>query len=191
MPYVPTPTKSRCEHTVEATGKRCRAWALHSPDPDGKFRCMGHSIQPTAVETRLLNGQRGRASQTKDNRLRPSSPKRPSSPVPAPAAVQGVCETCGRGGDLGAVWPASLDLEQVSGPTGQVAWRSAVMRNLLAGEISEAEARTLAALLRDAGTAKAPQRGAGEEQDERSPAAVLRKLAGLDRASQAALLQEE
>lgn len=149
---------------------------------------MGHSIQPAAVETRLLNGQRGRQSQTKDNRLRPSSPRRPSPPVPASS---GVCEACGRGSDLGAVWPASLDLEQVSGPTGQVAWRSAVMRNLLAGEISEAEARTLAALLRDAGTAKAPQRGAGEEQDERSPAAVLRRLAGLSREEQASLLTED
>jgi len=65
------------------------------------------------------------------------------------------------------------------------------MRNLLAGEISEAEARTLAALLRDAGTAKAPQRGAGEEQDERSPAAVLRRLAGLSREEQASLLTED
>jgi hypothetical protein len=188
MPYIPTPTKIRCSHTVQDTGKRCKAWALHSPDPDGAFRCMGHSIQPAAVETRLLNGQRGRQSQTKDNRLRPSSPRRPSPPVPASS---GVCEACGRGSDLGAVWPASLDLEQVSGPTGQVAWRSAVMRNLLAGEISEAEARTLAALLRDAGTAKAPQRGAGEEQDERSPAAVLRRLAGLSREEQASLLTED
>lgn len=187
MPPVVPPTKIRCSHTVQDTGKRCKAWALHSPDPDGAFRCMGHSIQPQAVETRLLNGQRGRQSQTRDNRLRSPSPRRPSPPAPA---SPGVCETCGRGGDLGAIWPATLDLEQVSGPTGQVAWRSAVMRNLLAGEISEAEARTLAALLRDAGTAKAPQRGAGEEQDERSPAAVLRKLAGLDRASQAALLEE-
>jgi hypothetical protein len=65
------------------------------------------------------------------------------------------------------------------------------MRNLLAGEISEAEARTLAALLRDAGTAKAPQRGAGEEQDERSPAAVLRRLAGLSREEQSSLLAED
>ena len=189
MPPTLPPTKIRCSHTVQDTNKRCKAWALHSPDPDGVHRCMGHSIQPQAVETRLLNGQRGRQSQTRDNRLRPSSPRRPST-VPAPASP-GVCEVCGRGGDLGAVWPASLDLEQVSGPTGQVAWRSAVMRNLLAGEISEAEARTLAALLRDAGTAKAPQRGAGEEQDERSPAAVLRRLAGLSREEQASLLTED
>ena len=173
MPYVPTPTKTRCGHTVEATGKRCRAWALHSPDPDGVHRCMGHSIQPSAVETRLLNGQRGRKSQTPD-----AEPKRKA---PAPAALHE---------QSGGIWPDRLDLEQVSGPTGQVAWRSAVIRNLLAGEISEAEARTLATLLRDAGTAKAPTRGAGEEQDDRSPAAVLRKLAGLDRASQAALLDE-
>lgn len=173
MPYVPTHTKSRCEHTVEATGKRCKAWALHSPDPDGVFRCMGHSIQPSAVETRLLNGQRGRRSQSPDD----AEPKRKSK---APALHE----------QSGGIWPDRLDLEQVSGPTGQVAWRSAVIRNLLAGEISEAEARTLATLLRDAGTAKAPTRGAGEEQDDRSPAAVLRKLAGLDRASQAALLEE-
>ena len=189
MPYVPTPTKSRCQHATKH-GKPCKAWALHDPDPDGVFRCVGHSIQPAAVETRLLNGQRGRQSQTRDNRLRPPSPRRPST-VPVPAPSSGVCEACGRGGDLGAIWPASLDLEQVSGPTGQVAWRSAVLRNLLAGEISEAEARTLAALLRDAGTAKAPQRGAGEEQDERSPAAVLRRLAGLSREEQAFLLTED
>jgi hypothetical protein len=85
---------------------------------------------------------------------------------PDPPAHDEACPLCSRPPPSAAVWPPGLTLSAVEGPTGQLAWREATLRNLVAGACTDAQARVIASLLSGAGAAKPPERdGAGGETD--------------------------
>lgn len=69
-------------------------------------------------------------------------------------------------GDAAAVWPTDdsgallIAWDRVDGPGGQLAWRSAVVVNLLSGAIDDGRAKTVLQAVAGAAAAKAPE-GAG------------------------------
>jgi hypothetical protein len=59
-----------------------------------------------------------------------------------------------------------MELRLVDGPSGQVAWRQAAVRNVVSGAITSEQGRVIAQLLSGAASAKPPERddvGAGDD----------------------------
>lgn len=177
-------TKGRKCNFQKADGSFCSAWALRVAEEDGSFRCTGHSERPDAIARRRVNTEMGRVL---GGRKKRSDNKASAESILADFAAQEraeraperplkVCPRCGYPKRVDAVWPDGIDLSNVTGSTGQNAWREAVFENMRRGAITEAEARTFTAIIRDAGTAKPPTPGEGEVDDENSPLGVLRSL---------------
>lgn len=75
-------------------------------------------------------------------------------------------------------WPDDMDLTQVHGTKGQMAWRQAIVKNRIKGSISVDDAKAYSQLIDGAARAKTPTGSDGKGKAESRLAAIQAQLMG-------------
>lgn len=152
-----------CQHPT-AAGTPCPRPSVAGVDPDGLRRCYAHSKSPEYVakrEVQALTGRLAGQQQRGVPRADRGAVAAGLIPRPAPIPIGKRSQRRDKRGDEEeapeAEWPVDLDLASVAGDSGQLAWRAAVIRNVIAGAIDKDEARVILQAVTGAAIAQPPK----------------------------------